>query len=123
VPLREDIAAVLGTPHRLEQAIDGCIASDDLVRSGLSGMFDAPSTVVFDPATSMLSIDLPGLGGTGDDTALVLAMTCASAWMEAALADPADSRPGGDLRRGMSGCWSGCRPSGSSPEGWVSPTS
>lgn len=92
MPLREDIAAVLSTPHRLEQALDGCIASDDLVRSGLSGMSDAPSTVVFDPATPMLSIDLSGLGGTGDDTALVLAMTCASAWTEAALADPADGR-------------------------------
>ncbi|WP_075779798.1 ATP-binding protein [Streptomyces acidiscabies] len=99
VPLLGDIAAVLGTPHRLEQALGGRIASDDLahalrrlIHGDLSGMFDAPSTVAFDPATPMLSIDLSRLGGTGDDTALVLAMTCASAWMEAALADPAGGR-------------------------------
>lgn len=40
----------------------------------------------------MLSIDLSRLGGAGDDTALVLAMTCASTWMESALADPAGGR-------------------------------
>lgn len=51
-------------------------------------MFDAPSTVAFDPTTPMLSIDLSRLGSSGDDTGLVLAMTCASAWMESALADP-----------------------------------
>ncbi len=58
----------------------------------LSGMFDAPSTVSFDPTTPMLSIDLSRLGGSGDDTALVLAMTCASAWMESALSDPDGGR-------------------------------
>jgi hypothetical protein len=59
-----------------------------LVHGDLSGMFDAPSTVAFDPTAPMLTIDLSRLGGAGDDTALVLAMTCASAWMEAALSDP-----------------------------------
>jgi hypothetical protein len=63
-----------------------------LVHGDLSGMFDAPSTVAFDPRTPMLSIDLSRLGGSGDDTALVLAMTCASAWMESALADPDGGR-------------------------------
>lgn len=57
-----------------------------------AGMFDAPSTVAFDPTSPMLSIDLSRLGGSGDDTALVLAMTCASAWMEAALTDPDGGR-------------------------------
>ncbi|MHC5907750.1 ATP-binding protein [Streptomyces sp. S6] len=101
VPLLGDIAAALSTPHRLEQALGGNVpaGADDLahalrrlVHGDLSGMFDAPSTVVFDPATPMLTIDLSRLGGAGDDTALVLAMTCASAWMEAALADPSGGR-------------------------------
>ncbi|MEV6209558.1 ATP-binding protein [Kitasatospora sp. NPDC051914] len=104
VPLLGDIAHVLGRPERLDAALGeqaGGIghAADDLahalrrlVHGDLSGMFDAPSTVVFDPAASMLSIDLSRLGSSGDDTALVLAMTCASAWMESALADPDGGR-------------------------------
>ncbi|MEE4543617.1 ATP-binding protein [Streptomyces sp. V4-01] len=104
VPLLGEIAHVLGSPERLDHALGdqaghmGTAAQDlahalrRLVHGDLSGMFDAPSTVAFDPATPMLSIDLSRLGGAGDDTALVLAMTCASAWMEAALADPDGGR-------------------------------
>ncbi|MFC9329069.1 ATP-binding protein [Kitasatospora sp. NPDC057015] len=104
VPLLGDIAHVLGNPERLDAALGDQAgglgrAADDLahafrrlVHGDLSGMFDAPSTVAFDPAAPMLSIDLSRLGSSGDDTALVLAMTCASAWMEAALADPAGGR-------------------------------
>ncbi|MFE4826776.1 ATP-binding protein [Streptomyces sp. NPDC056672] len=103
-PLLGDIAHTLGTPQRLDQALGdqagrmGPAAQDlahalrRLVHGDLSGMFDAPSTVAFDPTTPMLSIDLSRLGGAGDDTALVLAMTCASAWMESALADPDGGR-------------------------------
>ncbi|MFD8087097.1 ATP-binding protein [Kitasatospora sp. NPDC059722] len=103
VPLLGDITRLLGTRERLDTALgdEGRIghAADDLahalrrlVSGDLSGMFDAPSTVTFDPNAPMLSIDLSRLGSSGDDTALVLAMTCASAWMEAALADPAGGR-------------------------------
>ncbi|MFD9206559.1 ATP-binding protein [Streptomyces sioyaensis] len=104
VPLLGDIAHVLGSPERLDRALGdqtghlGFAAQDlahalrRLVHGDLSGMFDAPSTVEFDPTTPMLSIDLSRLGGSGDDTALVLAMTCASAWMESALADPDGGR-------------------------------
>ncbi|MFB7128232.1 ATP-binding protein [Kitasatospora sp. NPDC056273] len=104
VPLLGDIAHVLGRPDRLDAALGGQAgslghATDDLahalrrlVHGDLSGMFDAPSTVRFDPDAPMLSIDLSRLGSSGDDTALVLAMTCASAWMEAALADPGAGR-------------------------------
>lgn len=99
VPLLGEIAHTLGSPERLDRALGdhagrmGGAAQDlahalrRLVHGDLSGMFDAPSTVTFDPGTPMLSIDLSRLGGSGDDTALVLAMTCASAWMESALAD------------------------------------
>jgi hypothetical protein len=104
VPLLGQIAHTLGSPLRLDHALGdqagrmGPAAQDlahalrRLVHGDLSGMFDAPSTVTFDPATPMLSIDLSRLGGAGDDTALVLAMTCASAWMESALADPDGGR-------------------------------
>lgn len=104
VPLLGEIAHTLGSPERLDRALDdqashmGTAAQDlahalrRLVHGDLSGMFDAPSTVAFDPSTPMLSIDLSRLGGSGDDTALVLAMTCASAWMESALADPDGGR-------------------------------
>ncbi|MDT3395340.1 ATP-binding protein [Streptomyces sp. B1866] len=103
-PLLGDIAHVLGNPDRLNAALGepsgrlGQAAQDlahavrRLVHGDLAGMFDAPSTVRFDPGAPMLSIDLSRLGGAGDDTALVLAMTCASAWMESALADPAGGR-------------------------------
>ncbi|MFD8963407.1 ATP-binding protein [Streptomyces sp. NPDC059568] len=104
VPLLGEIAHTLGSSQRLDQALGDQVgrmgpAAQDLahalrrlVHGDLSGMFDAPSTVAFDPTTPMLSIDLSRLGGAGDDTALVLAMTCASAWMESALADPDGGR-------------------------------
>ncbi|MEV0535819.1 ATP-binding protein [Kitasatospora sp. NPDC050463] len=104
VPLLGDIAHALGRPERLDAALgdeagglgrsvdDLAHALRRLVHGDLSGMFDAPSTVSFDPDAPMLSIDLSRLGSSGDDTALVLAMTCASAWIESALADPGGGR-------------------------------
>ncbi|MFB6992223.1 VirB4 family type IV secretion system protein [Streptomyces sp. NPDC056178] len=104
VPLLGDIAATLNSPEQLdtaggvmsgrlgEAARDLAHAMRRLVHGDLAGMFDAPSTVAFDPNSPMLTIDLSQLGGSGDDTALVLAMTCASAWMESALSDPGGGR-------------------------------
>ncbi|MGH9127426.1 MAG: hypothetical protein ACRDY2_00285 [Acidimicrobiales bacterium] len=57
-----------------------------LVRGDLGGLFDAPSTIGFDPAAPMLTLDLSAISGS--DTLIGLVMTCASTWMEAALADP-----------------------------------
>ncbi|NEB01964.1 ATP-binding protein [Streptomyces sp. SID13726] len=103
-PLLGDIAATLNNPHQLDEAgglMSGRLgdascylahAMRRLVHGDLAGMFDAPSTVAFDPTSPMLTIDLSQLGGSGDDTALVLAMTCASAWMESALSDPDGGR-------------------------------
>ncbi|MFF4871484.1 VirB4 family type IV secretion system protein [Streptomyces sp. NPDC000961] len=103
-PLLGDVAAALNNPDQLdhvagtmsgrlgEAARDLAHAMRRLVHGDLAGMFDAPSTVVFDPNSPMLTIDLSQLGGSGDDTALVLAMTCASAWMESALTDPNGGR-------------------------------
>ncbi len=61
-----------------------------LVHGDLEGLFDGESTVRFDPAAPMVTLDLSHIGG--NDTLLSLVMTCASAWMEAALLDPAAGR-------------------------------
>lgn len=57
-----------------------------LVAGDLAGMFDGPSTVRFDPSSPMVTLDLSAVAE--NSTAISLLMTCASAWMEAALADP-----------------------------------
>jgi nucleotide-binding universal stress UspA family protein len=104
VVLLGHVAHALSAPGRLDAALgDGAgrlgPAAQDLAHAlrrlvvgDLAGMFDAPSTTRFDPGAPMLSIDLSRLGADRDDTALVLAMTCASAWMETALADPTGGR-------------------------------
>jgi type IV secretory pathway VirB4 component len=56
-----------------------------LVSGDLAGLFDGPSTVMFDPGLPMVSLDLSGVQGSNQLLAMV--MTCASAWMEAALTD------------------------------------
>src|SRR5690606_21437680 len=58
-----------------------------LVAGDLAGPFDGPSTVRFDPTLPMVTLDLSAVAE--NDTAISLLMTCASAWMEAALLDPA----------------------------------
>ncbi|WP_046772434.1 TraC family protein [Jiangella alkaliphila] len=58
-----------------------------LVAGDLAGLFDGPSTVAFDPSLPMVSLDLSRVA---ENAALVsVLMTCASAWMESALLDPA----------------------------------
>ena len=61
-------------------------ALNRLVRGDLSGLFDGPSTMRFDPSLPMVSLDLSRIQGS--DHLIALVMTCASAWMEAAVADP-----------------------------------
>ncbi|MBL3678869.1 ATP-binding protein [Leucobacter chromiireducens] len=57
-----------------------------LVAGDLSGMFDGPSTEKFDPTLPMLSLDLSRVAK--NSALLAVLMTCAAAWMEAALQDP-----------------------------------
>jgi hypothetical protein len=57
-----------------------------LVYGDLAGLFDGPSTVASDANLPMMSLDLSRISGS--DAAIALLMTCASAWVEAALADP-----------------------------------
>ena len=58
-----------------------------LVAGDLAGLFDGPSTVTFDPSLPMISLDLSRV--TENATLISVLMTCASAWMESALMDPA----------------------------------
>jgi hypothetical protein len=57
-----------------------------LVSGDLAGLFDGPSSVSFDPNLPMVSLDLSRIQGS--DQLIAMVMTCASAWMEAALSDP-----------------------------------
>ncbi len=61
-------------------------ALNRVVSGDLAGLFDGPSTTRFDPSLPMLTMDMSRM--SGNDTLIALAMSCASAWMEAALADP-----------------------------------
>ena len=61
-----------------------------MVHGDLAGLFDGESTTRFDPDAPMVSLDLSRV--SGNDTLLSLVMTCASAWMEAALLDPDGGR-------------------------------
>ena len=61
-----------------------------MVHGDLAGLFDGESTTRFDPSAPMVSLDLSQV--SGNDTLLSLVMTCASAWMEAALLDPDGGR-------------------------------
>ncbi len=61
-----------------------------LVLGDLSGLFDGPSTVKFDPSLPMVSLDLSRV--TENSTLISVLMTCSSAWMEAALLDPNGGR-------------------------------
>ena len=70
-------------------AEDGRIAGHALRRlvvGDLGGLFDGPSTEVFDPTLPMISLDLSRV--TENNTLMSVLMTCSSAWMEAALLDP-----------------------------------
>lgn len=57
-----------------------------LVAGDLAGLFDGPSTVRFDPTLPMVSLDLSRVAE--NSTLISVLMTCSSAWMESALADP-----------------------------------
>lgn len=92
VPILPMVVDRLLTPSAEE---DGRLAEDGrlvahalrrLVGGDLAGLFDGPSTVKFDPSLPMVSLDLSRVA---ENAALLsVLMTCASAWMEAALMDP-----------------------------------
>jgi type IV secretory pathway VirB4 component len=61
-----------------------------LVAGDLEGFFDGPSTVTFDAALPMISLDLSRVAQ--NTTLIAVLMACASAWMESAMLDPAGGR-------------------------------
>ena len=96
VPVLPHVVAALFTPSA---GIDGASVAQltedgrevghalaRLVTGDLAGLFDGPSTVRFDPTLPMVSLDLSRISGS--DSLIGMVMTCASSWMEAALADP-----------------------------------
>ncbi|WP_136192959.1 ATP-binding protein [Actinomyces procaprae] len=82
-----------GVPDRAEMMRMGRRAGlylQGMIRGDVAGLFDGPSTRRFDPAAPMVSVSLAGF--SDGDRGLPLVMTCAQAWVEAALR-------GGDLGR------------------------
>ncbi len=95
VPVLPMVVERLLAPDRSTDT-DGRLAEDGrlvghalrrLVAGDLAGLFDGPSTVRFDPTLPMVSLDLSRV--TENATLISDLMTCASAWMESALLDPA----------------------------------
>lgn len=95
VPVLPMVVDRLLTPERTDDP-DGRLAEDGrlaahalrrLVAGDLAGLFDGPSTVRFDPSLPMISLDLSRVADNATLTSVL--MTCASAWMESALLDPA----------------------------------
>ena len=94
VPVLPTVVDHLLRPAK-EDDIDGRLTEDGrlpghalrrLVAGDLAGMFDGPSTVAFDPTLPMLTLDLSRV--SQNTMAMSVLMTCSSAWMESALADP-----------------------------------
>lgn len=88
------IARLLSRPapsmdERLAEAAFTCgTALDHLCTGSLSGIFDGPSTVTFDPTLPMLSLDLSRVATGADPKVLSMLMLCASSWMESSLQNP-----------------------------------
>ena len=95
VPILPMVVDRLLTPDPVDDP-DGRLTDDGrlvghalrrLVAGDLAGLFDGPSTVRFDPTLPMISLDLSRVAENA--TLISVLMTCASAWMESALMDPA----------------------------------
>jgi len=94
VPILPMVVDRILTPNPRDDH-DGRLAEDGrmvghalrrLVAGDLQGLFDGPSTVRFDPSLPMVSLDLSRVAE--NSTLISVLMTCSSAWMESALADP-----------------------------------
>ncbi|QWC86877.1 ATP-binding protein [Nocardioidaceae bacterium] len=99
VPILPDVVEVLMRPTEEMASLIGMTASDlatqsrdatlelrRLVVGDLAGLFDGPTTHPLDFDAPCQVVDTSRL--SGDDTAIALLMSCASAWMETALTDP-----------------------------------
>lgn len=89
----DEMAKTIGIGSGIDlatQARDAALELRRLVVGDLAGLFDGPTTHPLDFEASMQVVDTSRLAG--DDTAVALLMTCASAWMESAIADPSSGR-------------------------------
>jgi type IV secretory pathway VirB4 component len=102
-PILSDVARALRDPDaRLAAGISRSVAElrdagnaarwafDGLLSTAAKDLFDGPSTTRFDSTASIVAIDLSDL--FNDNENLSIAFTCASAWMEAALATPGNGQ-------------------------------
>lgn len=98
-PILSDVAAALRDPDPvlaagIARTIDEVRDAGDAPRWAFDGLlstvardlFDGPSTTRFDSTAPIVALDLSDL--YNDNANLSIAFTCASAWMEAALANP-----------------------------------
>jgi hypothetical protein len=94
-PTRDGAASLTMTPRELQAGSrDLALELRRLVAGDLAGLFDGPTTHTLDPSAPIQVLDTSRLAGdTGDDTAIALLMTCASAWMETALTTPTGAPP------------------------------
>jgi hypothetical protein len=84
-----DMAELIGIRTADELASlsrDAALELRRLVVGDLAGLFDGPTTHPLDFDAPVQVVDTSRLAG--DDTAVALLMSCASAWMEAAISDP-----------------------------------
>ena len=102
-PILSDIATALREPDQLlahdiarspaemlEAGNAARWAFDGLLSTVARDLFDGPSTTRFDSTAPIVAIDLSDL--YNDHANLSIAFTCASAWMEAALATPGNGQ-------------------------------
>lgn len=102
-PILSDVAAALRAPDAdlaagiartvtevLEAGNTARWAFDGLLSTVAKDLFDGPSTTRFDSTAPIVAIDLSDL--YNDNANLSIAFTCASAWMEAALATPGNGQ-------------------------------
>lgn len=102
-PILSDIARALRDPNTTlsdgiarsrEEMLDAGNAArwafDGLLSTVARDLFDGPSTTRFDSTAPIVAIDLADL--YNDHANLSIAFTCASAWMEAALATPGNGQ-------------------------------
>lgn len=79
--LHMSVAELTGSSRNLALELRRLVVGD------LAGLFDGPTTTPVDFTAPIQVVDTSAL--VGDDTAIALLMTCASAWLESALAEPA----------------------------------
>jgi type IV secretory pathway VirB4 component len=102
-PILSDVAAALRAPDQdlaagISRTVTEVLDAGDAARWAFDGLlstvakdlFDGPSTTRFDSTAPIVAIDLSDL--YNDNANLSIAFTCASAWMEAALATPGNGQ-------------------------------